>query len=151
MTFHQHITHEHNVWHYLSFVVHLKTKDTTEFTGPESYVFERIEPSFQVSLSLPLSQSSPLLSLSLSLSLSLCLMLTHNTHIHVCTTIPLSLQNKPADLEWFPRLRCMSLNTEEVEQEQNEMKELQRQLKETTSLVKNLSSQLNDLREKVAN
>jgi hypothetical protein len=50
VTFHQHITHEHNVWHYLSFVVHLKTKDTTEFTGPESYVFERIEPSFQVSL-----------------------------------------------------------------------------------------------------
>ena len=45
----------------------------------------------------------------------------------------------------------MSLNTEEVEQEQNEMKDLQRQLKETTNLVKNLSSQLNDLREKVTN
>ena len=45
----------------------------------------------------------------------------------------------------------MSLATEEVEQEQNEMKDLQRQLKETTNLVKNLSSQLNDLREKVAN
>ena len=45
----------------------------------------------------------------------------------------------------------MSLDTEEVEQEQNEMKDLQRQLKETTNLVKNLSSQLNDLREKVAN
>ena len=44
----------------------------------------------------------------------------------------------------------MSLDTEEVEQEQNEMKDLQRQLKETTNLVKNLSSQLNDLREKVA-
>lgn len=43
----------------------------------------------------------------------------------------------------------MSLNPEEVEQEQNEMKDLQRQLKETTNLVKNLSSQLNDLREKV--
>ena len=41
----------------------------------------------------------------------------------------------------------MSLDTEEVEQEQNEIKELQRQLKETTSLVKNLSSQLNDLQE----
>ena len=31
------------------------------------------------------------------------------------------------------------------------MKDLQRQLKETTNLVKNLSSQLNDLREKVDN
>jgi uncharacterized membrane protein (DUF106 family) len=38
---------------------------------------------------------------------------------------------------------CM--DTEEVEQEKNKMKELQRQLKETTSLVKNLLSRLNDL------
>ena len=45
----------------------------------------------------------------------------------------------------------MSLATEEVEQERNEMKGLQRQLKETTNLVKNLSSQLNDLRVKVDN
>ena len=49
VTFHQHITQDHNVWHYLYFIVHLKTKDTTEFTGPESYVYERIEPSFHVS------------------------------------------------------------------------------------------------------
>ena len=48
VTFHQHITQDHNVWHYLYFIVHLKTKDTTEFTGPESYVYERIEPSFHV-------------------------------------------------------------------------------------------------------
>ena len=61
----------------------------------------------------------------------------------------LTLQNKPPDLEWFPRLRCMSLNTEEVDQEQNEMKDLQRQLRDTTQLVRNLSSQLNELREKV--
>ena len=43
----------------------------------------------------------------------------------------------------------MSLNTEEAEPEQNEMKDLQRQLKDTTSLVKTLSFQLSDLREKV--
>lgn len=26
------------MWHYLYFIVLLKVKDTTEFTGPESYV-----------------------------------------------------------------------------------------------------------------
>lgn len=44
----------------------------------------------------------------------------------------------------------MSLNIEEPEQEQNEMKELQKQLIETTSLVKTLSHQLNELRDKVS-
>ena len=44
----------------------------------------------------------------------------------------------------------MSLDTDEVEQEQNEMKDLQRQLRDTTLLVKTLSTQLNDLREKVS-
>lgn len=43
----------------------------------------------------------------------------------------------------------MSLNSEEPEQEQNEMKELQKQLLEATGLVKILSQQLNDLRDKV--
>ena len=38
-----HITHEHNVWHYLSFLIHLRTKRQTEFTGPESYVAEMLE------------------------------------------------------------------------------------------------------------
>lgn len=52
-------------------------------------------------------------------------------------------------MEWFPRLKCMSLNSEEPEQEQNEMKELQKQLLEATGLVKILSQQLNDLRDKV--
>ena len=50
VTFQQHVTQEHNVWHYLYFIVHIKTKDTTEFTGPESYVYEMVEPSFHVSV-----------------------------------------------------------------------------------------------------
>lgn len=29
---------EHNLWHYLYFIVWLQIKDETEFTGPESYV-----------------------------------------------------------------------------------------------------------------
>ena len=59
------------------------------------------------------------------------------------------LQSASANLEWFPRLRCMSLNIEEPEQEQNEIKELQKQLIETTGLVKTLSHQLGELRDKV--
>ena len=70
-----------------------------------------------------------------------CMDMRSNTHTYT--------QGRTPDLEWFPRLRCMSLNTEEAEPEQNEMKDLQRQLKDTTSLVKTLSFQLSDLREKV--
>ena len=59
-------------------------------------------------------------------------------------------QSKPPDLEWFPRLRCMSLHSsDDTEPEQNEMKDLYEQLAETTSLVKTLSQQLGDLRDKV--
>ncbi|KAF7730560.1 hypothetical protein EC973_001941 [Apophysomyces ossiformis] len=36
--FEQHIRNDHNIWQYLFFLVHLKNKDRTEYTGPESYV-----------------------------------------------------------------------------------------------------------------
>ena len=49
VTFQHHIEREHKVWNYLFFVVHLLTKDTTEFTGPETYVFEKIKPFIKVS------------------------------------------------------------------------------------------------------
>ena len=44
----------------------------------------------------------------------------------------------------------MSLDLEELEQEQNETKDLQGQLENTTKLVKYLSEQLRDLRDKVS-
>ena len=44
VTFQQHIDQSHNVWNYLFFIVHLKIKSTTEFTGPESYVYDKIVP-----------------------------------------------------------------------------------------------------------
>ena len=43
----------------------------------------------------------------------------------------------------------MSLDSEEPEQEQNEMKDFQHQLTETTALIKFLSIQLGELRDKV--
>lgn len=38
ITFEEHRKNEHNLYHYLYFIVWLQIKDETEFTGPESYV-----------------------------------------------------------------------------------------------------------------
>uniref|UniRef100_A0A915PLW3 Inositol 1,4,5-trisphosphate receptor n=1 Tax=Setaria digitata TaxID=48799 RepID=A0A915PLW3_9BILA len=38
VTFEEHRKNEHNLYHYLYFIVLLQVKDETEFTGPESYV-----------------------------------------------------------------------------------------------------------------
>jgi preprotein translocase subunit SecG len=43
VTFDDHINSEHNMWHYLYFIILIKVKDPTEFTGPESYVSELME------------------------------------------------------------------------------------------------------------
>lgn len=45
VTFEEHIKEEHNMWHYLCFIVLVKVKDSTEYTGPESYVAEMIRVS----------------------------------------------------------------------------------------------------------
>ncbi|KAH0630226.1 hypothetical protein JD844_012986 [Phrynosoma platyrhinos] len=45
VTFEEHIKEEHNMWHYLFFIVLVKVKDSTEYTGPESYVAEMIKVS----------------------------------------------------------------------------------------------------------
>lgn len=42
VTFEEHIKVEHNMWHYLFFIVLVKVKDSTEYTGPESYVAQMI-------------------------------------------------------------------------------------------------------------
>jgi hypothetical protein len=52
-------------------------------------------------------------------------------------------------LEWFPRLRAISLAVEDVDGEQNEWKTLQGQLDQTQKLVMALSSQLADLRDQM--
>ena len=45
VSFEQHIQNEHNMWDYLYFIVLIKEKDPTEYTGPESYVAEMIKVS----------------------------------------------------------------------------------------------------------
>lgn len=62
---------------------------------------------------------------------------------------PVSFQNK--NLDWFPRMRAMSLVSNEGEGEQNEIRNLQDKLNSTMKLVSHLTSQLNELKEQVLN
>ncbi|CAF1295313.1 unnamed protein product [Adineta steineri] len=43
VTFEDHIRKVHNMWNYVYFMVLINVKDSTEYTGPESYVHEMIE------------------------------------------------------------------------------------------------------------
>lgn len=43
VTFETHKETEHNIWHYLYYIVMLQIKDETEFTGPESYVAQCVK------------------------------------------------------------------------------------------------------------
>jgi len=43
VSFEEHCKQEHNMWHYLYFIVLIRVKDPTEFTGPESYVHSMIK------------------------------------------------------------------------------------------------------------
>uniref|UniRef100_A0A672NV96 Inositol 1,4,5-trisphosphate receptor n=1 Tax=Sinocyclocheilus grahami TaxID=75366 RepID=A0A672NV96_SINGR len=38
VSFEEHIKFEHNIWHYLCFIVLVREKNKTDYTGPESYV-----------------------------------------------------------------------------------------------------------------
>lgn len=54
------------------------------------------------------------------------------------------------NLDWFPRLRAKSLAADEGEGEQVELRSLQSQLESTQQLVKCLSQQLAELRDRVS-
>jgi len=43
ISFDEHTKMEHNMWNYLYFLILIKVKDKTEFTGPESFVYECIQ------------------------------------------------------------------------------------------------------------
>ncbi|XP_056137973.1 inositol 1,4,5-trisphosphate receptor type 2 [Lampris incognitus] len=98
VSFEEHIQSEHSMWHYLYFLVLVRVKDPTEYTGPESYVAQMI---------------------------------------------------KEKNLDWFPRMRAMSLVSSEGDGEQNEMRSLQEKLDNTVTLVAQLSGQLAELKEQM--
>lgn len=39
--FEDHCENDHNMWNYIFYIVHLQTKDPTEYTGVESYVWKK--------------------------------------------------------------------------------------------------------------
>ena len=43
VSFEEHIKSEHNIWNYLYFIVLLREKNKTDYTGPESYVVRMIK------------------------------------------------------------------------------------------------------------
>uniref|UniRef100_A0A803XM85 Inositol 1,4,5-trisphosphate receptor n=2 Tax=Aves TaxID=8782 RepID=A0A803XM85_MELGA len=98
VSFEEHIKYEHNMWNYLYFIVLVRVKNKTDYTGPESYVAQMI---------------------------------------------------KNKNLDWFPRMRAMSLVSNEGEGEQNEIRNLQDKLNSTMKLVSHLTSQLNELKEQM--
>ncbi|XP_077911602.1 inositol 1,4,5-trisphosphate-gated calcium channel ITPR3 isoform X2 [Halichoerus grypus] len=99
VSFEEHIKFEHNMWNYLYFIVLVRVKNKTDYTGPESYVAQMI---------------------------------------------------KNKNLDWFPRMRAMSLVSNEGEGEQNEIRILQDKLNSTMKLVSHLTAQLNELKEQGA-
>ncbi|XP_023394267.1 inositol 1,4,5-trisphosphate receptor type 3 [Pteropus vampyrus] len=98
VSFEEHIKFEHNMWNYLYFIVLVRVKNKTDYTGPESYVAQMI---------------------------------------------------KNKNLDWFPRMRAMSLVSNEGEGEQNEIRILQDKLNSTMKLVSYLTAQLNELKEQM--
>ncbi|XP_057555898.1 inositol 1,4,5-trisphosphate receptor type 3 isoform X3 [Hippopotamus amphibius kiboko] len=98
VSFEEHIKFEHNMWNYLYFIVLVRVKNKTDYTGPESYVAQMI---------------------------------------------------KNKNLDWFPRMRAMSLVSSEGEGEQNEIRILQDKLSSTMRLVSHLTAQLSELKEQM--
>lgn len=43
VSFEEHIKLEHNIWNYLYFIVLVREKNKTDYTGPESYVAHMIK------------------------------------------------------------------------------------------------------------
>uniref|UniRef100_A0A7G3B7G4 Ion transport domain-containing protein n=1 Tax=Lutzomyia longipalpis TaxID=7200 RepID=A0A7G3B7G4_LUTLO len=98
VSFEEHIKCEHNMWHYLYFIVLVKVKDPTEFTGPESYVHAMVKASV---------------------------------------------------LDWFPRLRAMSLWAVDVVGDDFCLGGLQATLENTQLLISGLSQQLMELKDQM--
>ncbi|XP_052750963.1 inositol 1,4,5-trisphosphate receptor, partial [Galleria mellonella] len=99
VSFEEHIKSEHNMWHYLYFMVLVRVKDPTEFTGPESYVHSMI---------------------------------------------------KSNNLEWFPRLRALSLvGGGEGDGGELELRALHAQLERAHAAVLALTDLLADLRDQM--
>lgn len=130
VSFEEHIKCEHNMWYYLYFIVLVKVKDPTEFTGPESYVYSMIKVCY-----------------ILFYPKNCYRLMMHNMQLNNSLT-----PKQDRNLDWFPRLRAMSLLMAahvDSESDQVELRGLQNQLETTQTLVALLSQQLSELKEQV--
>lgn len=50
VSFEEHIKLEHNIWNYLYFIVLVREKNKTDYTGPESYVAHMIKVNYSLLL-----------------------------------------------------------------------------------------------------
>ncbi|MEJ1279763.1 inositol 145-trisphosphate receptor 1 [Cricetulus griseus] len=177
VTFEEHIKEEHNMWHYLCFIVLVKVKDSTEYTGPESYVAEMIRIAWSSRTQKWLRRMIPQVNDTAGRMLCdgksradmktiacprLSLFNLYEMHT-LCATSFLSYSQhdvkqfadenlkliKERNLDWFPRMRAMSLVSSDSEGEQNELRNLQEKLESTMKLVTNLSGQLSELKDQM--
>lgn len=80
----------------------------------------------------------------------LCLCCALGTGFHVANAnCALLCDPQERNLDWFPRMRAMSLVSSDSEGEQNELRNLQEKLESTMKLVTNLSGQLSELKDQV--
>uniref|UniRef100_A0A5F4W3M3 Inositol 1,4,5-trisphosphate receptor n=3 Tax=Amniota TaxID=32524 RepID=A0A5F4W3M3_CALJA len=150
VTFEEHIKEEHNMWHYLCFIVLVKVKDSTEYTGPESYVAEMIKPRCPGPSCTP-GKCAPCVSQSpwVPREYFTCGPRMTCKDDSAAGSSSGFHQKWERNLDWFPRMRAMSLVSSDSEGEQNELRNLQEKLESTMKLVTNLSGQLSELKDQV--
>lgn len=73
------------------------------------------------------------------------------TKVCALRPIPKSLTKFPQErnLDWFPRMRSMSLAADDGDNEQNDLRTFQAQLEQANLMIATLSRQLNELNEQV--
>lgn len=123
------------MWHYLYFIVLVKVKDPTEFTGPESYVYSMVKVRRYEQSSLILRRFAKTMIEVESMFFS--------------TFVISLITRQDKNLDWFPRMRAMSLAADDSDNEQNEIRNLQQNIEGATKLIQTLSAQLAELKEQV--
>lgn len=133
VSFEEHIKMEHNIWNYLYFIVLVREKNKTDYTGPESYVAHMIKVSHAHK-----QTNRSFIHYTYQKSTDVI-----QSHKRTC------LLSQNNNLDWFPRMQAMSLVVTDGDGEQNEMRMLQDKLSATMKVVITLTTQLTELKEQV--
>ncbi|PAA74143.1 hypothetical protein BOX15_Mlig001931g6 [Macrostomum lignano] len=132
VSFEQHVQRDHNLWHYLYFVILVRVKDHTEFTGPESYVSQMMRARnldwFPRMRTLALGLDGQAADDSGGAAVAAA------AAAAAAASSSVGADGSKSDLQ---------------QQQQSELRQLKEQLSETASLVRSLANQLEDLRDAV--